>query len=48
MKAKTSCHALHSTRLALLCLSEDRRRLGIKNKFLIYFVLHSACTIFAV
>ena len=30
----------------LLC--EDRRRLGIKNKSSIYFVLRSACTIFAI
>ena len=32
MNAKTSCFALHFSRLALLCGCEDRRCLGIKNK----------------
>ena len=36
---------LHSACTTLL--REDRRRLGIKNKSVIYFVLPSACTIFA-
>ncbi len=49
MNAKTSCFALHFSRLALLCGCEDRRRLGNERKnFVFCFAFLSACTIFAI